>query len=296
MYGTIKQNSGFMDLDSMCSAFGVSRSGYTDWLKRECAPDQFEMNIRDEMQKIALEFNRYGYRRMSAELRRRGFMVNHKRILRLMRQDNLLCAKRLFKPVTTNSNHSFRTYPNLAKGMEVTGLNQLWASDITYIRLPNEFIYLAAVIDLFSRRCIGWELDRSLESRIAVNALQMALSRRKRMDISGLVHHSDQGVQYASDEYVAILEEHGIRISMSRKANPYDNAFMESFIKTLKYEEVHLNEYESFNEAHANIRRFIEDVYNKKRLHSGIGYLPPNEFENNAHIKGRKVKIKSIGS
>lgn len=293
MYNIIKQeHEGLIELDRACSALGVSRSGYIDWLKHEQTMDPFEMKVRNEMQNIALEFTRYGYRRMAMELRRRGFAVNHKRILRLMRQDNLLCAKRLFKPVTTNSSHSFRTYPNLARDMEVAGLNQLWVSDITYIRLPSDFIYLAAIIDVFSRRCIGWELDRSLDSRFALNALHMALMSRKRMDLSGLVHHSDQGVQYASDEYVDILEKHGIRISMSRKANPYDNAFMESFIKTLKYEEVYLCEYESYNEAHANIKRFIEDVYNRKRLHSSIGYLPPNEFEKAVCLKRRKVKIK----
>lgn len=296
MYGIVKQNSGSMGPNRVCSVLGVSRKGYDKWLQRKPAQDPFEMKVRNEMQKIALEFPRYGYRRMTEALKRMEFEVNRKRVLRLMRQDNLLCTKRLFKPVTTNSSHSFKIYPNLAKGMKVTGLNQLWVSDITYIRLPQEFIYLAAIIDVFSRMCIGWELDRSLDAQFTVNALHMALKARKRMDLSGLVHHSDQGVQYASDEYVDILEEHGIRISMSRKANPYDNAFMESFIKTLKYEEVYLCEYESFNEAHANIKRFIEDVYNRKRLHSGIGYLPPEEFEKAVCLKRRKVKIKVIVS
>ncbi len=196
-----------------------------------------------------------------------------------MREDSLLCVKRLFRPVTTDSNHRLRVYPNLAKDLEVTGLNQLWVADITYIRLVSEFVYLAVVIDVFSRKCIGWELDRNIDTQLTLNALNKALADRKDMDLSGLVHHSDQGVQYAANDYVDRLKENRIRISMGRKGNPYDNAFAESFIKTLKYEEVYLSEYETFNEAHTNIKRFIEEVYNEKRLHSSIGYLPPNEYE-----------------
>ncbi len=205
----------------------------------------------------------------------------------MMREDNLLCVKRLFRPVTTDSSHSFHVHPNLAKGLEVTGLNQLWVADITCIRLETAFVYLAAIIDVFSRRCIGWELERFLDTQLTLNALDMALSKRRGTDLSGLIHHSDRGSQYASDEYAGRLRENGIRISMSRKGNPYDNAFMESFIKTLKYEEVYLSEYEVIGEARANIKRFIEKVYNAKRIHSGIGYKTPNELEKREDIKRR---------
>lgn len=196
-----------------------------------------------------------------------------------MKGDNLLCVKRVFKPATTNSNHSFPVYPNLTEGLKVTGLNQLWVADITYIRLLTEFVYLAVIMDVFSRKCIGWALDRSIDALLTQNALHMALRNRQGSDLSGLIHHSDQGVQYASAAYVSLLKEKGIRISMSRKGNPYDNAFAESFIKTLKCEEVYLREYETFREAHTDIRQFIEDVYNAKRLHSGIRYKAPNELE-----------------
>lgn len=279
MYDIVRQHrEQGLNLDLACSALGVSRSGYARWLKRGQCP--VEMELRNELQNVAVEFPRYGYRRMAAELKRRGFTVNHKRVLRLMREDNLLCVKKLFRPMTTDSNHGLLVYPNLAKGVAVTDLNQLWVADITYIRLLAEFVYLAVIVDAFSRKCIGWELDRNIDSRLALNALDMALSGRGSMDLSSLVHHSDRGVQYAAGDYVGRLTGNGIRISMSGKGNPYDNAFAESFIKTLKYEEVYLCEYESFSEARTNIGRFIEEVYNKKRLHSSIGYLPPDEFEN----------------
>ena len=191
----------------------------------------------------------------------------------------MLCKKSVFRICTTNSNHAFKKYPNLAKDLEVTGLNQLWVSDITYVSLEREFAYLAAILDVFSRKCIGWQLSRYIDSALCVDALKMAFQERQGTSLEVLVHHTDQGFQYASNEYTALLESRGIAISMSRKGNPYDNAFAESFMKTLKYEEVHLNEYASFREARENIERFIEVVYNKKRLHSGIGYLPPAEFE-----------------
>lgn len=274
-----KEQKDDLSINRACSTLGVSRSGYNKWLGRKQIPSNQDMKVRNEIQNIAVDFPRYGYRRITKELQRRGFKVNHKRILRLMREDNLLCVKRLFKPVTTDSNHNFRVYPNLLKELEVTGLNQLWVADITYIRLVKEFVYLAVIIDVFSRRCIGWDLNRGLDIQLTLNALNMALSNRKDMDLSKLVHHSDQGVQYAANDYVDKLRKKDIRISMSRKGNPYDNAFAESFIKTLKCEEVYLREYESFNDAHENIKQFIEEVYNEKRLHSSIGYLPPNEFE-----------------
>ena len=271
-----------LSISSACSCLGINRSDYYRWKalsKRQDLIGPFEMKLKNEIQNIALEFPKYGYRRVTAELRRRDCPANAKHVLRLMREDNLLCVRHTFRPVTTNSNHSHKIYPNLAKDMKVTGLNQLWVADITYIQLAHEFIYLAVIIDVFSRKCIGWELDRNIDTRLTLNALRRALESRCNEDLSNLVHHSDQGVQYASHDYIACLEDHNITISMSRKGNPYDNAFAESFIKTLKYEEVYLTEYRFFTEAYENIGHFIERVYNEKRLHSAIGYLPPNEFE-----------------
>ena len=256
---------------------GLSRAGFYRWrLPRQSDP--VEMEIRDQMQKVALESPAYGYRRVTAELQRRGFEVNHKRVLRMMREDNLLCVRQRAFVTTTDSRHSLPVYPNLAKGMMPMAVNQLWIADITYIRLRTEFIYLAVVLDAFSRRVIGWALGRTLEAELAVTALRMACMERQ--PAPGLVHHSDRGVQYASHDYTGLLKQHGTIISMSRKGNPYDNAACESFMKTLKYEEVYRNEYRDFSEALARIGEFLESVYNRKRLHSALGYLPPAEFEN----------------
>ena len=258
---------------------GLNRAGfYRSRLPRHTSP--VEMEIRDEMQKIAVEFPAYGYRRMTAELRHRGFDVNHKRVLRMMREDNLLCVRRRKFIVTTDSRHTLPIYPNLAGKMLPKAINQLWVADITYIRLQVEFVYLAVVLDAFSRRVIGWALGRTLEAKLAVAALAMALAERKPQP--GLVHHSDRGVQYASQEYTEMLKSHEAQISMSRKGYPYDNAACESFMKTLKYEEVYRNEYRDFQEARASIGEFLERVYNQKRLHSALGYLPPAEFEDGA--------------
>ena len=197
-----------------------------------------------------------------------------------MKQENLVCRrKNVFKPVTTMSNHNCRIYPNLAKGLIVTGLNQLWVADITYIRLPEGFAYLATIMDRFSRKCIGWSLRREIDTILTLDALDMAIKKRWKIGFLNLIHHSDQGVQYASDAYIERLNQFDIKISMSRRGNPYDNAFAESFNKTLKIEEVYINEYETFEDAFKNIKHFIELVYNKKRLHSSIGYVPPEEFE-----------------
>jgi transposase InsO family protein len=252
---------------------GLSRAGfYRSRLPRRASP--VELEIRDEMQKIAVEFPAYGYRRMTAELRKRGFNINHKRVLRMMREDNLLCVRRRKFMVTTDSRHNLPVYPNLAGGMRPTGINQLWVADITYIRLQVEFVYLSVVLDAFSRRrVIGWALGRTLEAELAVAALRMALLERQ--PPAGLVHHSDRGVQYASLGYTALLKEHQAQISMSRKGNPYDNAACESFMKTLKCEEVYRNEYRDFQEARRCIREFLERVYSQKRLHSALG-RPPN--------------------
>lgn len=238
------------------------------------------MEIRDQMQKVALESPAYGYRRITAELQQCGFAINHKRVLRMMREDNLLCVRRRAFVVTTDSRHNLPVYPNLAREIKPTAINQLWIADITYIRLRAEFVYLAVVLDAFSRRVIGWALGRTLEASLAIAALRMALTERH--PPSGLVHHSDRGVQYASLDYTEMLQRHLATISMSRKGNPYDNAACESFMKTLKYEEVYRNEYRDFHEAQTSIGEFLERVYNQKRLHSALGYVPPAEFENGA--------------
>lgn len=235
------------------------------------------MEIRDEMQKIALEWPTYGYRRMTMELQRRGFDLPYKRVLRIMREDNLLCVRRRKFAVTTDSRHNLPVYPNLARSMEVTGINQLWVADITYIRLRSEFVFLAVVLDACSRRVVGWSLGRTLEAQLAITALRMALITRQ--PPAGLVHHSDRGVQYACHDYTDMLKQHQAKISMSRKGNPYDNAACESFMKTLKYEEVYRMEYRDFHDAHASIGEFLERVYNQRRLHSALGYVPPAEFE-----------------
>jgi transposase InsO family protein len=236
-----------------------------------------DVELRAQIQAIAVEMPAYGYRRITHELRRQGVGVNHKRVLRLMREDNLLCLRTKGFVRTTDSAHDDVVYPNLLPELPVNGLDQLWGADITSVRLQQEFVYLAVLLDAYSRRCIGWALDRSLEAELALAALRMALATRPIRP--GLVHHSDRGVQYASHAYTNLLKEHGIRISMSRPGNPYDNAQLESFIKTLKYEEVYLFEYQNLAEARGRIGHFIEEVYNAKRLHSALGYRPPVEFE-----------------
>jgi transposase InsO family protein len=266
-----------MTVTRMCRLGQVSRAGLYRF-DPEYAPPDDDLDLRDEIQRIALEFPCYGRPRMTAELKRRGWKVNHKRVVRIMREDNLLCLrKKKFVIATTDSSHGLRVYPNLAGGMELTRLNELWIADITYIRLEREFVYLAVVLDAYSRRVIGWSLDRTLEDDLAIAALKMAFRRRS---LSGeLTHHSDRGVQYASGDYTGLLKDRGVRISMSRKGNPYDNAACESFMKTLKYEEVYRQEYRDLADAHASIERFIESIYNGKRLHSSLDYRPPAEFE-----------------
>jgi transposase InsO family protein len=198
-------------------------------------------------------------------------------VYRILREDNLLCMRKRKFVVTTDSNHGRKIYPNLARRMILTGTDQLWVADITYIRLREEFVFLALVLDAFSRRVIGWALDRTLQDQLTLAALKMALLRRSVQP--GLVHHSDRGSQYASGNYTDLLKENAIEVSMSRKGNPWDNAACESFMKTLKYEEVFRSEYRNLQDAHLSIREFLEEVYNEKRLHSALGYLPPAEFE-----------------
>lgn len=260
----------------LCAIAQVNRAGFYRFRQPRQQPPE-EMGIRDQIQKIAVEFPAYGYRRITAALRDRGLVVNHKRVLRMMREDNLLCVRRRRFAVTTDSRHPLPVYPNLAGKMEPTAVNQLWVADLTYIRLRTEFLYLAVLLDAYSRRVVGWALGRTLEAQLAVAALQMALRERK--PPAGLVHHSDRGVQYASLDYTQLLRQHGIAISMSRKGNPYDNAACESFMKTLKYEELYRNEYDDFADAYARIGEFLEQVYNQKRLHSALGYRSPAQFE-----------------
>ena len=262
----------------MCTLAALSRASYyRHW--HASAPREEAMGVRNAIQRIALENRHYGYRRITSQLGREGFAANHKRVLRLMRQDNLLCLrKRPFIPVTTDSKHGWRIVPNLARGLELTGIDQLWVADITYVRMREEFAYLAIVLDAFSRRVIGWALETHMQASLAIAALKMALDGRQPQPF-GLVHHSDRGVQYACADYTRVLDEHRILASMSRPGNPYDNAKAESFMKTLKQEEVDGTDYRDSRHARLSIGLFLEVVYNRQRLHSALDYRPPAEFE-----------------
>ena len=260
----------------MCGVAGFSRAGYYRFSDAE-KPAPLDMDLRDEIQKIALEWPSYGSRRIKRELKERGWDVNRKRVQRLMREDNLLCVRKRKFVVTTDAAHGLKVYPNLAGSMILTGVDQLWIADITYIRLEEEFVYLAVILDAYSRRVIGWHLSDGLDDSLTQTALRMALGQR--VVRPGLVHHSDRGVQYASGDYTDLLKANGIDISMSRKASPWENAACESFMKTLKCEEVYRTEYRNVTDARARIGEFLEKVYNEKRLHSALDYRSPVQFE-----------------
>lgn len=260
----------------LCAVLGLNRSWYYE--HRHTVPQAArDLALRDAIERLVLECPGYGYRRVTKALARSGWRVNHKRVLRVMRQEALLCLLKRRFVVTTDAAHGLPAYPNLLRDQRVERRDQIWVADITYIRLPTTFVYLACLLDAYSRRCVGWALAPTIDTRLTLAALDRALTLRQ--PAPGLIHHSDRGVQYASSAYIARLEQHQTRISMSARGNPYDNAAAESFFSTLKREEVSMQHYRTFDEAAANLGRFIDDVYNHKRLHSSLGYLPPIEFE-----------------
>jgi len=270
----------------------VIRASYYRFHESRAEGADADMDLRDAIQRIALEWPSYGRRRITHELRRRGWAVNAKRVYRRMREDNLLCVRKRKFMVTTDSAHGRKIFPNLAREMTLTDVDQLWVADITYIRLRDEFVFLAVILDAYSRRVIGWALDRTLQDSLTLSALRMALSQR--VAEPGLVHHSDRGSQYASGEYTDLLKHNGIAVSMSRKGNPWDNAACESFMKTLKYEEVHRSEYRDLAEARSQIRAFLEKIYNEKRLHSALGYMPPAEFESRLAARNKEAAARQL--
>jgi putative transposase len=265
-----------MSIQRMCELAEVSRASfYRDW--EEKAPGEAETALRDEIQRTALANRGYGYRRITALLQRGGFVVGEEKVRGILRSDNLLAVRRRKFVVTTDSNHRFQVNPNLAETLELSGINQLWAADITYIRLRGEFVFLAVVLDAYSRKVIGWELGRTLETRLPLAALEAAIASRKPQP--GLVHHSDRGTQYASNDYVKRLESCGAHMSMSRAARPWENGKCESFMKTLKQEEIDARRYSGFAELQQHLEEFMEQIYNKVRLHSALAYRSPDEFE-----------------
>jgi putative transposase len=274
-----------LSIEGACRTAQVSRAGFYRSFE-EHAPRQAETELRDRIQRVALENRCYGYRRVAAELRREGIVVNHKRVLRVMREDNLLSLRKRRFLVTTDSRHYRPIYPNLTVDRQITAPHQVWVADITYIRLREEFIFLALVLDAFSRRVVGWARGESLQASLALEALNRALAERAVPP--GIIHHSDQGIQYASAELIDRLLECGFQISMSRKAAPWENGYAESFIKTLKAEEVSLRQYQNLEQARQSLGHFLEEVYNQRRLHSALGYLPPAQFERDWHEQNKK--------
>jgi transposase InsO family protein len=276
----------------MCRLGQVSRAGfYRHWQQREPCAEETELRAR--MHQIVLAHRRnYGYRRVTRELRNQGWAVNHKRVARLMAEDNLLCLGKRRWVATTDSGHDLRVYLNLAARLQLSGIDQLWIADITYIRLAEEFLFLAVVLDAFSRRVLGWSLGERLDAGLAVAALHQAIDLRQ--PAPGLVHHSDRGVQYASNAYVDLLLEHGIEPSMSRAGNPYDNAKCESFIKTLKQEEIYTRQYRDRADLEAHIGEFLDRYYNRRRLHSALGYRTPEQFERSLLDQPAAVPVASM--
>ena len=253
-----------------------------------------EADLRDRIEEIVVEYERYGYRRVTAALQREGLKVNHKRVQRIMKEEDLICKIKKRWVVTTDSNHPYRVYPNLMKDAKITGVNQAWVADITYIRILTAFVYLAVILDVFSRKVVGWAISRRIDTELTRAALRMAIETRRPPE--GCIHHSDRGVQYAAHDYVDDLNAAGFLISMSRKGNPYDNAQAESFMKTLKNEEVYLWDYKTFEDVKKRIPYFIEEVYNEKRLHSALGYCPPNEYESLVARNNKRTRQNQLTS
>lgn len=267
-----------LPVDHLCTELKLSTRSYYRWKNTDSTSVQ-KNEILKNIQSIAAEFPKYGYRRITKALNREGIVINHKPVRRIMKENNLLVRRKRFKPITTNSNHNFPKYHNLVQNLIPTVINQVWVADITYIWLLHGFVYLASIMDLFSRRCVGWALSRNPDTQLTIDALNMAIDLRGKANLNGCIHHSDRGVQYAAHRYVQRLAEVGMKPSMGEVGNSYENAFAESFFKTLKTEEVYMNEYKTIEDVYRNVKQFIEEVYNKKRLHSSIGYKPPLEFE-----------------
>lgn len=279
LYSSIKEKNGNLPTVAACNALDVSRDGFRKWVGRkpiQSTPE--DRRILRHIQKIAGEFDYYGYRRITKALGRQGLIANHKKVLRLMRENGLTIKMKKFKPRTTVPASSPQLFPDLAKGLALTHINQLWVADITYVPLDDIFLYLALLMDVFSRKIVGWQLGRNIDTELCVDALKRAFASRKGMQLEGLIHHSDHGSQYLSHEYIARLRPMGILTSTGETGVAYDNAFAEAVNKLVKYDEVYRSEYQSFEDAYAGIKKYVE-VYNKKRLHSSIGYRPPDEFE-----------------
>jgi putative transposase len=279
------------DVQRLCGLAGISRSGYYRGLE-DHAPREADTDLLGEIQSLSLRYRFYGYRRITAQLRRQGMIVNAKRVQRLMREDKLTALRRKpFAPPTAESRHSFLIVPNLIRGLVPSAPDQIWVADITYVHLRENFAYLAVVLDAFSRKVVGWAFDDHLEATLAIAALDCAITARQPLPHS-VIHHSDRGVQYASHEYRQRLDAHAITPSMSRPANPYDNAKVESFMKTLKSEEINGKAFKDLAHARSEITLFIDTVYNTERLHSALGYCPPLEFETNFALTQKTVTEK----